>query len=130
MPEKNLFEIASREKYRFPYRGMISTEDLWDLPVEKLDQIFKELNEVLRRTEEESLLTEKTKENESLRNKVAIIRYIVAFKMEEKEKAKKAVENRQKKQQILNIISRKQDEKLQNMTEEQLMAMLDELDKQ
>ena len=40
----NLFEVAVREKYRFPYNGMISTEDLWDLSVNALDSIFKTLN--------------------------------------------------------------------------------------
>ena len=128
MPEKNLFEIAVREKYRYNYRGQISTEDLWDLPVEALDQIFKGLNEAVRKTEEESLLAERPKEDEVLRNKIAIIRYIVAYKLAEKEKARKALENKQKKQQILGIISRKQNEKLESMSMEELKAMLDELE--
>lgn len=128
MPEKNLFEIAVREKYRYNYRGQISTEDLWDLPVEALDQIFKSLNEAVRKTEEESLLAERPKEDEVLRNKIAIIRYIVAYKLAEKEKARKALENKQKKQQILGIISRKQNEKLESMSMEELKAMLDELE--
>ena len=128
MPEKNLFEIAVREKYRYNYRGKISTEDLWDLPVEALDQIFKSLNEAVRKTEEESLLAERPKEDEVLRNKIAIIRYIVAYKLAEKEKARKALENKQKKQQILGIISRKQNEKLESMSMEELKAMLDELE--
>ena len=29
--EGNIFEIAAKEKYRYPYRGQITTEDLWDL---------------------------------------------------------------------------------------------------
>ena len=128
MPEKNLFEIAVREKYRYNYRGQISTEDLWDLPVEALGQIFKSLNEAVRKTEEESLLAERPKEDEVLRNKIAIIRYIVAYKLAEKEKARKALENKQKKQQILGIISRKQNEKLESMSMEELKAMLDELE--
>ena len=128
MPEKNLFEIAAREKYRYNYRGQISTEDLWDLPVEALDQIFKSLNEAVRKTEEESLLAERPKEDDVLRNKIGIIRYIAAYKLAEKEKARKALENKQKKQQILGIISRKQNEKLENMSMEELKAMLDELD--
>ena len=128
MPEKNLFEIAVREKYRYNYRGKISTEDLWDLPVEALGQIFKSLNEAVRKTEEESLLAERPKEDEVLRNKIAIIRYIVAYKLAEKEKARKALENKQKKQQILGIISRKQNEKLESMSMEELKAMLDELE--
>ena len=90
MPEKNIFEIALREKYRYNFRGQITTEDLWDLSVEQLDKIFKGLNDEIRKTEEESLLTEKSKEGETLRNKVAIIRYIVAYKLTERENAKKA----------------------------------------
>ena len=40
----NIFEVATRNKYRFPYRGQISVEDMWDLPVTELDKIFKTLN--------------------------------------------------------------------------------------
>ena len=41
---KNMFEVATREKMRFPFKGMISVEDLWDLSVQNLDKVFKTLN--------------------------------------------------------------------------------------
>ena len=36
-----LFVMATRGKYRFPFKGQISVEDLWDLSVKNLDSIFK-----------------------------------------------------------------------------------------
>ena len=38
------FELATKEKYRFPFKGMIGVEDLWDLDVNQLDSVFKALN--------------------------------------------------------------------------------------
>ena len=32
--ETNVFEIATRKKYRFPFKGMITVEDLWDLSLQ------------------------------------------------------------------------------------------------
>ena len=40
----NIFEAATRYKYRFPFKGMISVEDLWDLKLQDLDSVFKLLN--------------------------------------------------------------------------------------
>ena len=34
-----MFEIATQKKFRFPFKGQISTEDLWDLTADQLDSI-------------------------------------------------------------------------------------------
>lgn len=44
MEAGKLFETATRNKMRFPFRGMISVEDLWDLSLTNLDSVFKTLN--------------------------------------------------------------------------------------
>ena len=46
----NIFEAATRYKYRFPFKGMISVEDLWDLKLQDLDSVFKLLkNRVMKK---------------------------------------------------------------------------------
>ncbi|MDO5134294.1 MAG: hypothetical protein Q4D81_15145 [Eubacteriales bacterium] len=126
--ENNLFEIALREKYRYSFKGQISTEDLWDLSVENLDAIFKGLNDEVAKSSRESLLAKESKDIQTLRNKIEIIRYIVAYKLNEVENRKKAAANKAKKQRILEIINKKQDESLQGKSVDELLAMLDELD--
>ena len=82
MEGEKFFEYAIRNKVRFPYKGSISVEDLWDLSVTDLDQIFKTLNAKLKQLQEESLLDIKTKETKVLDVQIAIIRYIVSVKLE------------------------------------------------
>ena len=60
MNEK-MFETAVRTKMRFPFKGVVSVEDLWDLSVENLDTVYKTLNSELKKATEESLLNTKTK---------------------------------------------------------------------
>lgn len=121
---ENKFEIAIRNKYRFPYKGMITVEDLWDLNVTQLDGIFKTLNAQIKQEKEESLLTTKSASEAELDNKIAIIRYVVATKQAEAEKARKAKETKAETQKILEIIGRKQDAALENMSIEELYARL------
>ena len=80
MEAGKLFETATRNKMRFPFRGMISVEDLWDLSLTNLDSVFKTLNAEAKKSEEESLLETKSKENEELSNKIEIVKYIVNTK--------------------------------------------------
>ena len=56
MTTENLIESATRSKMRFPFKGMISVEDLWDLSLTNLDSVFKTLNAEVKKFEEESLL--------------------------------------------------------------------------
>lgn len=61
--EKNLFEIATRYRYRFNYKGVMTVEDLWSLRVEDLDAIFKMLNRQKKTADEDSLLATKSAED-------------------------------------------------------------------
>lgn len=124
----NLFEVAVREKYRFPYKGMISTEDLWDLSVNALDSIFKTLNKERKNADEESLLDVKDNVNTILENKIAIIKYVVNVKQAEAAEKLLEREKKQQKQKIMNLIAKKQDETLENMSQEELLKKLSELE--
>ena len=123
-----LFEVASRKKYRFPFRGMISVEDLWDLNMTQLDSVYKVLSKSVKtEKEEESLLTVK-EGNEDLENMVEIVKRVFKVKKDEAEAAKNAQEKAKKKERLLEILAKKQDESLNAKSEEELLKMLDELE--
>ena len=124
---QNMFEVAARTKMRFPFKGMVSVEDLWDLSVANLDSVFKTLNSELKQVKEESLLDVRTKQDEELQVKIEIIKHIVGTKLEEESKRQKAKAQKEQKQKILEILSQKQDESLHNKSIDELKTMLDEI---
>ncbi|WP_091020662.1 hypothetical protein [Paenibacillus amylolyticus] len=129
MTTENIFEIATKNKIRFQFKGLISTEDLWDLSVENLDSIFKTLNSQLKQVKEESLLNTKTKEDKELDVKIELVKYIVSTKLAEKEAQLFAKAQKEQKQKIQEILFTKQNQELENKSVEELQAMLGQLDK-
>lgn len=127
MSEVNLFEVATRENYLFPFKGMINVIDLWNLSLTNLDSVFKTLNAEVKKSEEESLLNAKTKEDEELTNKIEIIKYIVNKKLAEKEARENEKKNKEKRRRILEIKAKRQDEALENMSDEDLDKLLADL---
>ena len=125
---KNMFEVATRTKMRFPFKGMISVEDLWDLSVQNLDKVFKTLNSQRKEVQEESLLDTKSLEDERLETQIEIVKYIVNVKLAEQVARAKAAENREKKQKIMALMAKKDDEAMENMSREELQKLLDELE--
>lgn len=123
----NIFEIASRKKYRFPYKGWITTEDLWDLNIEALDTIFKALNKDVKTNQEDSLMNKPDIADVDLMNKIGIVKYIFNTKEIEQAAAAKAVENAHKKQQILAILAQRENDSLNNMSDEDLQKLLNDL---
>jgi hypothetical protein len=118
-----MFEKVTREKIRWDYRGVCSVEDLWDLGVEPLDSIFKELTVQARSYEGESLLSAgSSKEKELINLKIAVIRHIVSIKLTEAEVKQQAKEKATLKHRLLEIKASKQDEAFKSLP-------LDELDR-
>lgn len=127
MSDINLFEVATRANYQFPFRGMINVIDLWDLSLTNLDSVFKALNAEAKKHEEESLLNVKSKEDEEISNKIWIIKYIVSVKLAEKKAREDAKKNAEMKQRLLEIKAKRQDAALENMSDEELDKALAEL---
>ena len=123
---EKLFETASRMRVRFNYRGVITTEDLWDLDVRALDYIYKQLMVAKKESETESLLEEK-KTNPILEVQIEVVKHIFNVKVEERKAAELQAENAAKKQKILAILARKQDAELENKSAEELEELIKDL---
>ncbi|MFR3950755.1 MAG: hypothetical protein ACLTY2_01760 [Coprococcus eutactus] len=127
MTNNELFINATRNNYQFPFRGMINVIDLWDLSLTNLDSVFKTLNAEVKKSEEESLLNIKSKEDEEISNKIEIVKYIVSVKLDEKKKREDAKKNAEMRQRLLEIKAKRQDAALENMSDEDLDKALAEL---
>ena len=125
---KNIFEYAAKNKFRYPFKGFITTEDLFDLSLENLDAVYKILNKQVKQVNEESLLDAKTSEDEELDVKIQIVKYVFNLKTEERNARLVAKERKEQKQKILEIMANKQNEALQSKSIDELQKMLDELD--
>ena len=127
MSNEKMFEIATRSKFRFPYKGQISVEDMWELSLTALDSVFKALNAQIKQVKEESLLSTKSKADETLELQIEIVKYIVSVKLAEKEAREKAAVNKEMKQKIMQIKAARQDKALLEASDEDLDKLLAEL---
>ena len=124
---ENIFEMATRNKYRFPYKGVISVEDLWDLNQTQLDSIYKALNKEVKANQEDSLMFSQTQTDLDLQAKIEIVRHIYATKEQDAARRAAAAENAEKKRRILEILEQKQEDSLKNKSEDELLKMLNEI---
>lgn len=121
----NLFERASRAKVRFPCRGLCTVEDLWDLDVEELDGIYKNVNRQLRTAKEESLLDKETEADALAVLQVELVKHVVEVKLAEAQEWKDAKKRKEEKQKLLGILAGKKDAELQGKSVAELQAMID-----
>ena len=124
----DIFKNAVKKKYRWNFRGLCTVEDLWDLNVENLDDIYKSLKKQQKDNSGESLLTTVSKEDKIIEEKIEIVKAIVIDKLAAAEKAKNAAKKRRENQRILEIMADKKDAALKEKSIEELQAMLSDDD--
>ena len=136
MSTENLFVTAARNAYRFPSAvGDLTAEQLWGLPLKKsphtrgvradLNGVAIEVNEQLKAVTTESFVDDSPGDaGRELENKLEIVKHVIATKKKERDAAEKAAETRARKQRIAEVLADKRDEKLKEMSEEELEAAL------
>ena len=127
----NLFKIATQNKYRFDTgRGRVSVEDLWDLPLTELDQVYKYYSKALKEETEESLLQQPQPSagREAIVHRRDIVVAVVRTKQREAELREQQALSRQKKARILALLAQKQDSALEQKSEDELKELLSQLE--
>jgi len=128
----SIFEQASQQKIRFETtQGPLSVEDLWDLPLTTnrpnrvdLDTLAVNLNKQIQDAGTTSFVKKATRPNEILKLKFDIVLRVIEVRQVAEEAAETLRANSEKKQQILEIIHRKQNEALEGKSEEELRELV------
>jgi len=125
----NIFEKAVKGKYRFPFKGSITVEDLFDLSVTDLDTVFKSLNSQVKQVKEESLLSTrtKTKSEDVLETSIEIVKYIVTEKLTAAEKAQADKVKSVELQKLYAILEEKKNIELADKSPEEIQSMINAL---
>lgn len=132
----NLFEYAARHKIRLHSpRGLLTVEDLWDVPLRPrnandldLNTVAKIASKSLADVAENFVETAKTPEHTRREVAMEIVLYVIQTKInEEKAQAQKA-DKKKKKEALLAALADKQAGKLSEMSEAALKKQIAELD--
>lgn len=121
----SLFEKAAKQKLRFnSTKGQLTVEDLFDLSLTSLDNIAKAVNRKLKDEVEESFIKKKSTASTELELQLDILKYIIEYKTNVEEANKKRAETIANNSRIEEIIARKKSQQLEDLSVEELQAML------
>ena len=124
-----MFKQATKQKLRFATnKGYLSVEDLWDLSLPSLDKIAVALDEELAKSPRKSFITDNTPKNDELELKFNIVKEIISTKMREKADKEAAKDKAAEKARLTELLAKKRSEKLESLSEEELMKRLAELE--
>lgn len=132
----DLFIIATKDKYRFnTARGLLTVEDLWGLPLStrsnnsvSLDTVAISINNELKSTETESFVkSSNSVVQQVLTNKLEIVKYIIKEKQDKLDADKAKLEKSEKISKLKEALAKKENESIQNLSEEEILNKLKEL---
>lgn len=127
-----MFEKAARLKLRFSTpTGLLTTEDLWDLPLENgranLNDIARAVSKQIKETQEESFVSPRSSVNTELDLQLDILKHVIKVRQDEAQSKLLAKQKREQRQKILALIDQKKEDALSSKSADELEKLLDEL---
>ena len=131
-----LFEIATRENYRFESsKGLLSISDLWRLPLlnkhgPSLQSVAVAINRSIQGSGEEMFVhTEQASpELKTLRTKLEVVKRIIEVREAEALLAKVKNTRLQEKQVLLEVLEKKEVEALSALSAEEIKARIESIE--
>ena len=135
MSEKNLLLIALSTGMRFPsIRGLITTEDLFSLPLTaqngfSLYAVAKSVNGSLKNLGEESFVDQgDTAQRTILNDTLDVVKLVIDFRQEQNAVALAKREKRARRAKLLEALENRENTELASMSKDDILKQLEELD--
>ena len=122
-----MFKQALRLKIRFSSAyGQINVEDLWDLPLTKLDTLAKAAHAELEANRTQTSFVEaKTTGNTILELRLDILKVVIADVIADRDSVKTSKARKDRKDKIAAFIAEREDSDLANMPKDELQKLYD-----
>ena len=124
-----MYKKALRTKLRFSTtKGKLTTEDLFDLSLTDLNNLAIALDKKLSETPRKSFISDLTPDTQEDELRFNIVKDIITLKLVERNAAQNAKVKAAEKAQLLEILHRKKNEALENLSVEEIEAKIAELE--
>ena len=124
-----MYKKALRTKLRFSTtKGKLTTEDLFDLSLTDLNNLAIALDKKLSETPRKSFISDITPDTQEDELRFNIVKDIITLKLVERNAAQNAKAKAAEKAQLLEILHRKQNEALENLSVAEIEAKIAELE--
>lgn len=118
-----MYKQASKMKLRFATsKGNLSVEDLWDLSLPALDRLAVSYDEELAKSPRKSFITNDTPSNSELE-----LKDVITDKLKDKAAREAAKDKAAEKARLTELLAKKQSEKMESMSEDEIRQRLAEL---
>lgn len=124
-----MYKKALRTKLRFSTtKGKLTTEDLFDLSLTDLNNLAIALDKKLSETPRKSFISDITPDTQEDELRFNIVKDVITLKLAERNAAQNAKAKAAEKAQLLEILHRKQNEALENLSVAEIEAKLAEFE--
>lgn len=126
MTTQNLFELATRRKFRFETtRGNLTIEELWDLSIESLDRIAVALHKKVNSEETVSFVNTSKKVNTNDDLKLEIVLHVINVRVSEATELRDRQLKAERARTIRDELERRKEDAIKTKSDEELAKELE-----
>lgn len=126
MTTSNLFELATRRKFRFETtRGNLTIEELWDLSIESLDRIAVALHKKVNSEETVSFVNTSKKVNSGDELKLEIVLHVINVRVTEATESLDRQLKAERARTIRDELERRKEDAIKTKSDEELAKELE-----
>lgn len=119
-----MYKEAIKSKFRFSTsKGVLTTEQLWDLSKKELDELVVSLSDEIEKSGKKSYLKEETPDNILVKNKFDVALDILKTKVDEDKQRSEALERKRFNAKIDELVLKKQEIELESLPVDELLKL-------